>query len=224
MTGWVYLVFFFFCLFDKTFFIPVFSTQAQSLKFRDKRFDSQKWVICSVSLHSSTENLAICDVVQCVFIKKKGKKHDHRPKHQTWSLFLSLSERSSVEALDLCLPWDLFVLAAVVSEETFSHSPARQRAALWLLFTHHYKGLTPSLCALSRSSAASPQCLDPCCSLDWRVDITAYKDWTFVYFLPPFGCFFPLFIHLHLDTSDSLRHWICAHRMMTTPFLPVEVK
>lgn len=157
-------------------------------------------------------------------LKKKGKKHDHRPKHQTWSLFLSLSERSSVEALDLCLPWDLFVLAAVVSEETFSHSPARQRAALWLLFTHHYKGLTPSLCALSRSSAASPQCLDPCCSLDWRVDITAYKDWTFVYFLPPFGCFFPLFIHLHLDTSDSLRHWICAHRMMTTPFLPVEVK
>lgn len=166
----------------KHFFYSYTGKQAQSLKFRDKRFDSQKWVTCSVSLHSSTENLAICSVVQCVFKKK------------TWSQ----AETSSLKAfclplkgaLNLCLPWDVFVLAAAVSEETFSHSPARQRAALWLLFTHHYKGLTPSLCALSRSSAASPQCLDLCCSLDWRADKAVYKDWTFLYFLPPFGCFF----------------------------------
>lgn len=43
---------------------------------------------------------------------------------------------------------------------------ARQRAALSLLLTHHYKGMAPALCALSRFADVSRQCPCLCCSLD----------------------------------------------------------
>lgn len=42
---------------------------------------------------------------------------------------------------------NLFELLILAVSEPF-HTATRQRAALWLLFTHHYKGLTPSLCPL----------------------------------------------------------------------------
>lgn len=50
--------------------------------------------------------------------------------------------------------------------ELFILAVLSQRAALGLLFTHHYKGLSPSLSALFRSAAVVSQCPGVCCSLD----------------------------------------------------------
>lgn len=50
--------------------------------------------------------------------------------------------------------------------ELFILAVLSQRAAPGLLFTHHYKGLSPFLSALFRSAAVISQCPGLCCSLD----------------------------------------------------------